>query len=145
MDPAPPPDWISAVTRPLRDNPELELAARQELSERVGSADPDQLGTIQRRFDSIDRAAPAKHRLLYLLPIVLAFLVVLGAGIPLILHVLFVSLLPLTHRAERYWIARDELMRPSPDGLGLNRLESDASRTLQSRLQQALQATPRGD
>ena len=58
--------------------------------------------------------------------------------------ILFVSLLPLTHRAERYWIARDELMRTSPDGLGLNRLEAEASRTLQSRLQQALQATPGG-
>mgnify|MGYP001827114945 CR=1 FL=1 len=85
MDPQAP-DWISAVTRPLRDNPELELAARHELGEHAGRSDPGELATLAERFEAIDRTPAPRRRLLYWLPIALAFLAVLGAGLPFASH-----------------------------------------------------------
>ena len=77
-----PPDWISAVTRPFSRNPELQLAARQELSEQAADADPDALATLAARFDAIDQACPKKRALFRWLPIALAFGIALGFGIP---------------------------------------------------------------
>jgi hypothetical protein len=77
-----PPDWISAVTRPFNRNPELQLAARQELSEQAADADPDALATLAARFDAIDRGSSKNRALFRWLPIALAFGIALGFGIP---------------------------------------------------------------
>ena len=107
-----PPDWISAVTAPLRDNPELELAARHELGDCAEGADPDQLAAVATLL------APALS---------------LGA-------LLLVALVPLTHRAERHWLARDELPKSSPENLGMGRLETEAARLVQTKIRKALTA-----
>lgn len=48
MDSDPSPDWITSVVRPFDDNPELQLAARQEL----GPTSPENLGMGRLEVDS---------------------------------------------------------------------------------------------
>jgi len=86
MDSAPPPDWLTSVSRPFDDNPELQLAARQELAERTADADPGALSSLGRRFDAIDQVPPKKRILLSWFPIALATLLTLGIGLPTILY-----------------------------------------------------------
>lgn len=86
------------------------------------------------------------------LPVALAFLLALSFGIPTALYhrsmarlissvtLFLLTLIPFTHRAERSWLAKDDLMRTSPENLGMGRLEAEATRSLQARLQWALEA-----
>ena len=82
MDSDPPPDWLTSVSRPFDDNPELQLAARQELAKRTADADPGALSSLGRRFDTIDQVAPKKRILLSWFPIALSTLLTLGIGLP---------------------------------------------------------------
>lgn len=91
MDPDPTPDWLASVTRSFDDDPELQLAARQELAERAAAADPDELGELGARFDAVDQGSPGKRAFLHWLPLILAALLILGIGVPTTIYYRSVS------------------------------------------------------